>query len=157
MAGQWPIPDSRITIAEVLKKAGTTSNLISATIDMIPTFCALLNLPVPAKVDGISTLPTLLGKEQLQKKHPYPYFEYPEYAGQQAVRMGNWKAVRLGILKGVLKTQLFDLNSDIQEQNDIAAQHPGLVKRMEAIMEKEHHRPEVSRFIMHAPERKATH
>lgn len=138
-------------------KAGTTSNLISATIDMMPTFCALLNLPVPAKVDGISILPTLLGKEQLQKKHPYLYFEYPEYGGQQALRMGNWKAVRLDILKGVLKTQLFDLNSDIQEQNDIAAQHPGLVKRMEAIMEKEHHRPEVSRFIMPALESKPTH
>lgn len=131
---------------------GSTSDLISATIDMMPTFCDLLQLPVPKNVDGLSILPTLTGKNQEQKQHEYLYFEYPEYGGQQAVRWGNWKAVRLNILKGKLQTQLFDLSKDIQEQNDVALQYPDIVKKMESIMQKEHHTPEVSRFLMPALE-----
>lgn len=130
----------------------SSSDLISATIDMMPTFCELLHLPVPKNVDGLSILPTLTGRNQQQKQHAYLYFEYPEYGGQQAVRMGNWKAVRLNIMKGTLQTHLFDLTHDIQEQNDVAAQYPEIVKKMEDIMKKEHHTPEVSRFLMPALE-----
>ncbi len=64
--------------------------------------------------------------------------------------MGKWKAVRLNILKVTLKTQLFDLNSDTQEQHYVAAQHPEIIKQMEAIMKKEHHTPEVAKFRMEA-------
>jgi arylsulfatase len=118
----------------------------------MPTLCDLLKIPVPKDVDGVSVLPTILGKDDQQKQHEYLYFEYPEYGGQQAVRMGKWKAVRLNILKGTLKTQLFDLSNDIQEQHDIASQHPDIVKRMETIMKKEHHTPEVAKFRMKALE-----
>ena len=133
-------------------KPASISNLISATIDIMPTLCDLLKIPVPKDVDGVSVLPTILGKDDQQKQHEYLYFEYPEYGGQQAVRMGKWKAVRLNILKGTLKTQLFDLSNDIQEQHDIASQHPDIVKRMETIMKKEHHTPEVAKFRMKALE-----
>lgn len=133
-------------------KASSTSDLISATIDMMPTFCELLKQPTPKNIDGLSILPTLMGKSNQQKQHEYLYWEFPEYNGQQAVRMGNWKAVRLNILKGELKTQLFDLSKDIQEQNDVAAQHPDIVKEMENIMIREHHTPEVSLFLMPALE-----
>lgn len=133
-------------------KPGSTSALISATIDMMPTLCELLGVPTPDKVDGLSILPTLLGKNDQQKQHEYLYFEYPEYGGQQAVRIGNWKGVRLNIMKGTLKTQLYDLSKDIQEQNDVAAQHPDIIKRIEEIMIKEHQTPEVSRFLMPALE-----
>ncbi|MDE3254075.1 MAG: N-acetylgalactosamine-6-sulfatase, partial [Bacteroidota bacterium] len=78
--------------------------------------------------------------------------EFPEYGGQQAVRWGNWKAVRLNINKEGLHTQLFDLSKDIQEQHDLAAQYPDIVKKMEKIMQQEHHTPEVSRFLMPALE-----
>jgi arylsulfatase A-like enzyme len=135
-------------------KPASTSNLISATIDFMPTLCDLLKIPVPKDVDGVSVLPTILGKDDQQKQHDYLYFEFPEYGGQQAVRMGKWKAVRLNILKGTLKTQLFDLSNDIQEQNDMASQYPNIVKRMEAIMKKEHHTPEVAKFRMKALESK---
>lgn len=133
-------------------EAGSTSDLISATIDMMPTLCDLLGLTVPDKVDGLSILPTILGGGKEQKQHKYLYFEYPEYGGQQAVRMGKWKAVRLNILKGVLKTQLFDLSKDIREQHDVAAQYPKIVHQIEDIMKKEHHTPELSKFLMPALE-----
>lgn len=129
-------------------QAGSTTDLVSATIDMMPTICELLKLPIPKDVDGISILPTLLGKSAQQKKHDYLYFEYPEYGGQQAVRMGKWKAVRLNLMKGVIKTELFDLETDIQEQHDLAAQYPEIVKKMEAIMVKEHHTPDVEQFVI---------
>jgi arylsulfatase len=136
-------------------KPASTSDLVSATIDMMPTLCDLLKIPVPENVNGLSILPTILGKNNRQRQHEYLYFEYPQYGGQQAVRMGKWKAVRLNILKGTLKTALFDLSADMQEQHDIASQHPDIVKQMEEIMKKEHHTPDVASFRMEAIEEDA--
>ncbi len=129
-------------------KPGIATDHISATIDIMPTFCQLVQQPVPPKTDGISLLPTLLGQTSRQKQHDYLYFEYPEYGGQQAVRMGQWKALRLELHKKPVKTMLFDLSNDIMEQNDVAAKYPEIVSKMEAIMRKEHHTPEISRFII---------
>ena len=67
--------------------------------------------------------------------------------------MGKWKAVRLNLFKEKIKTQLFDLETDIQEQNDVASDHPDVVKKMEDIMDREHHTPEVSRFLIPAIEK----
>jgi len=64
--------------------------------------------------------------------------------------MGRWKAVRLNIQKGELKTRLFDLETDIREMNDISAQHSDLVRQMEAIFAKEHVASVNSRFRMKA-------
>lgn len=129
-------------------KAGSSSDHVSATIDMMPTICELLQLPVPEKVQGLSVLPEILGHTPRQKQHEYLYFEYPEYGGQQAVRMGKWKAIRRNLMKGQIVTELYDLSSDLQEQQNLAAQYPGIVAQMEAIMKKEHHTPEVSRFVI---------
>ena len=133
-------------------KAGSVSDMICATIDMMPTLCDLLHVDLPKGIDGINILPEILGEKQ-ERQHDYLYWEFPEYGGQQAVRMGNWKAVRLNIkTTGKLTTQLFDLSKDIQEQNDVAGEHPDIVKTMESIMKKEHHTPEVSTFLMPAIE-----
>jgi arylsulfatase A-like enzyme len=120
----------------------------------MPTLCELLHLTPPKPVDGISILPTLLGRERQQKRRDYLYWEFPEYGGQQAVRKGNWKALRLNIMKGTLVTQLFDLSKDQQEQHDVAIEHPEIVQQMEVIMKNEHHTPEVKTFIMPALENK---
>ncbi len=128
-------------------KPGSTSNLISATIDIMPTLCDLLKLKIPKEVDGLSILPAILDRGK-QTLHEYLYFEYPEYDGQQAIRIGNWKGVRLNMLKGNTKWSLFDLSNDQQEQNDVSAQHPDIIQRMTLISKKEHHTPELSRFII---------
>jgi arylsulfatase len=134
-------------------KAGSTSDMVSATIDIMPTVCELLNINPPKNIDGISILPEILGNQQQQ--HDYLYWEYPEYGGQLAVRMGNWKGIILNIVKeGNMQWQLFDLDNDIQEQHDVAAQHPDIIKKMEAIAKKEHRTPEVSTFLMPALEEK---
>ena len=133
-------------------RPGTKSDLISATWDLMPTLCEIAGIASPKNINGISYLPTLLNKSQQQKQHPYLYWEYPEYGGQQAVRIGKWKGLRMNIHKGNLRLQLFDLGSDLQEQHDVAAQHPDIIKQMEDIMKKEHHTPEIANFRMKALE-----
>lgn len=127
-------------------KPATTSNLVSATWDFMPTICQLTGQPAPAGIDGISYLPELLGQNTAQRGHPYLYFEFPGYGGQQAVRMGKWKALRTNMQKGNLTIQLFNLDDDIQELHDVAAQHPDIVKQMAAIMQQQHSTPQVSSF-----------
>jgi arylsulfatase len=133
--------------------AGTTSDMVSATIDIMPTLCDLLHIDTPKNIDGISILPEILGAQQ-QQQHDHLYWEFPEYGGQLAIRMGNWKGVILNIMKGNMQWQLFDLSNDIQEQHDIAAEHPEIIEKMNAIVKKEHHTPEVSTFLMPALEAK---
>src|SRR5262249_42708448 len=80
-------------------KAGTTSDLPAGFFDLLPTFCAIAGVDAPKDIDGVSLLPTLLGKGG-QIKHSYLYWEFPGYGGQQAVRLGDWKGVRQNLAKG---------------------------------------------------------
>lgn len=109
-------------------KAGSTSEHICAFWDFLPTCCDLLGIEAPDDIDGISILPTLLEQQKKQKQHEYLYWELQ---GQQAVRMGRWKAVRL---KPNQKIQLYDLDKDIGEQNDVAGVRPEIVTKMADIM-----------------------
>jgi arylsulfatase len=108
-------------------KAGSTSNHISAFWDFLPSCCELIGEDPPQDIDGISMLPTLFGRAQQQKKHKYLYWEL---RGQQAARMGKWKALRL---KPGRKIQLYDLDSDIAESKDLADEHPEIVAKMAEI------------------------
>ena len=109
-------------------KAGSTSEHICAFWDFLPTCCELIGADAPADIDGISILPTLLGRRNEQKKHKYLYWEL---RGRQGVRMGRWKVVRL---KPNQKIQLYDLDNDIGEQNDVAGANPDIVAKMAEIM-----------------------
>jgi arylsulfatase len=95
--------------------------------------------------DGVSFLPTLLGKNQ-RETHEYLYWEIPEYGGQQAVRIGNYKAIRKNIFEGNLEVELYDLSSDIQESQNLADQYPEIIKQVEGILEREHVSSEIQRF-----------
>ncbi|MFT4204668.1 MAG: arylsulfatase [Chitinophagaceae bacterium] len=127
-------------------KAGQRSELVSSFWDLVPTICDLLQVRQPDDVDGISYLPTLLGNTQRQVQRPYLYWELADYNGQQAVRMGMWKGIRLNINKGNTKIKLFDLDNDLTEQHDVADAHPDIVAQMEKIMQQKHHKAEVSQF-----------
>ena len=107
-------------------KAGAVSDLPWYFPDVMPTLADLADVSkaVPDGIDGISVVPTLLGKGT-QEKHEYLFW----HAGSSAVRMGKWK----GIGKPG-KVRLYDLSADISEKNDLAAQHPDLAKRMGEIM-----------------------
>ena len=88
-------------------------------------------------IDGISFLPTLLGQRG-QRRHDLLYWEFPAYGGQQAVIAGDWKAVRQNLAKRVVKTELYNLTDDPNEATDVAAKHPDVVSRLEAVMKEQH-------------------
>ncbi len=113
-------------------KPGTTSAHPSALWDFFPTVCELTGAQVPPNLDGISLLPTLLGKEQ--KSHEYLYWEFHENPTTvQAIRKDNWKAVRHSPAGPI---ELYDLANDLSETNDVAAQYPEVVAEMTDILKK---------------------
>jgi arylsulfatase A-like enzyme len=113
---------------------GTTSDHLSAFWDMLPTFCEMGGVDAPADVDGISMLPELLGKDQ--EEHEYLYWEFTERGGSQAIRKGDFKAVRLKVTSNPdAEIELYDLASDLGETNDIAAEHPDIVEEMRVLFE----------------------
>jgi len=115
-------------------KAGTQTDLISAFWDVFPTFSEIAGVEVPEGLDGISFLPTLLDKPEDQVQHDYLYWEFHERGGRQAIRKGDWKAVKYNVLKKPnAPMQLFDLSTDMGEKNNIAAQHPEIVAQMKAL------------------------
>lgn len=117
-------------------KAGTVSDHISASYDLLPTICAIADAEIPQDVDGLSFANELIAKEQ--SSHEYLYWEFPSYNGQQAVRMGKWKAVRKNIRDGNMNIELYNLENDVEEKIDVASSHPDLVRRFEEIMLQEH-------------------
>lgn len=118
--------------------AGRTTDLISSQVDMMATLADMAGLKAPVS-DGISMLPVFTGRDAQQQQHEYLYFEFPEKGGQVAVRMGNWKGVKTNMKKDrQAPWEIYDLKHDPAETKNIAAEHPELVRRFEAIMEKEH-------------------
>jgi arylsulfatase len=114
--------------------AGRTSDFIGAYWDMLPTMCELAGVTPPADIDGISIVPTLLGQPG-QKQHAYLYWEFHGEQGRQAVRFGDWKAVREQVKKDRDSTpQLFNLARDLGETNNLAAEYPDLAEKAAALM-----------------------
>ena len=107
-------------------KAGLVSDQIWAFWDFLPTAAAIAGTTPPARLDGISMLPALLGKEQTA--HDFLYWEFHEGGSKQAVRMGDWKAVRPGPGQPL---ELHRLSADLGETNNVAAAHPEIVAQIE--------------------------
>jgi arylsulfatase A-like enzyme len=98
--------------------------------DFLPTAAELAGAEAPEGIDGMSIVPTLLGREQAP--HEYLYWE-TERAGKlhQAVRNGKWKLIR-DAPDGLV--QLFDLEADPGETTNVAAAHPDVVGRIEGYL-----------------------
>ena len=111
-------------------KPGQVSDQVWAFWDVLPTLAELGGATPPSDTDGISMVPALLGKTQQQ--HEYLYWEFHERGFRQAVRMGDWKGVRLAM---GAKIELYDLKKDLGEESNIADQHPGVVSKMERLMQ----------------------
>jgi len=95
--------------------------------DFLPTAAEVAGARPPARIDGVSFLPTLLGNRQPQPENLY--WEFHERGFTQAVRFGDWKAVRNGG-----KTEIYNLRDDIGEKKDLAANEPATVAKAEKMM-----------------------
>ena len=74
---------------------------------------------------------TLLGRGEQQKQHKFLYWEFHEGGFKQAVRMGEWKAVRL---RPGEPLELYNLAEDIAEKQNVAAQHPEVIAKIETYL-----------------------
>ena len=111
-------------------KAGAVSDQVWAHWDFLPTAAEIAGAKAPSGIDGVSMLATLQGRPQ--PEHPYLYWEFHERGFQQAVRMGDWKAVRL---KQGSPLELYDLKRDMGETTNIARERPHVVRQIEKILD----------------------
>lgn len=112
------------------------NNHVMAFWDMLPTFAEIAGYQKPITTDGISFAPTLFGKEG-QQEHDYLYWEFHEQNGKQAVRVGNWKGIRLQVATEPV-FELYDLSNDIHEDHNVAAEHPDVAARLQALIDSCH-------------------
>lgn len=114
--------------------SGTVSDHVCAFWDVLPTFAEMADVEPASQIDGISFWPALTGRGG-QKEHEYLYWEFHEMGGKIAVRMGKWKGIKLHVLKDPrAKIELYDLETDLHEDHNVADVHPEIVERIEAIM-----------------------
>ncbi|MFB3826707.1 MAG: arylsulfatase [Bryobacteraceae bacterium] len=121
-------------------QAGAVSAHPFAFYDFMATAAEVAGVRAPAKTDGISIAPTLFGAGR-QRVHEFLYWELPPYDGKtgtfpkvdppQAVRMGEWKAVRP---KANAPLELYNLKTDIGETRNVAAEHPEVMAKIRAFL-----------------------
>ncbi|MCC4211256.1 arylsulfatase [Leeuwenhoekiella parthenopeia] len=121
-------------------KAGSTTNMPVATWDFLPTFADLTGIPEPVNIDGISFAPLLLGDTKNQQKHEYLYWEFYELGGRQAIRVGDYKLVKLNVRDPdtPVVSELYDIVSDPTESKNIKADFPDKVSELDSLMNVAH-------------------
>lgn len=107
--------------------AGSVSPFPSAFWDFMPTLAELAGTEAPTN-DGVSLLPTLLGRPEDQVDHEYLYWEFQ---GAQAVRLGDFKGIRVD---PDAEIELYDLVADPAESANVAGRHPDVIGRIAEIM-----------------------
>ncbi len=107
--------------------AGITSDKIASTVDLLPSLARLVGGEVPTDrvIDGKDVLDVLLGASNAKSPHDILYYEIG------AVRRGNWKLVR----PRSNKNELYNLETDLGEKNDLAKRHPELVAELGALLD----------------------
>lgn len=136
--------------------AGTTSDAVAATIDVLPTVAYLAGADLPTrKIDGLNIWPVLAGDQQQTSPHEAYYY----YWGKElhAVRSGAWKLHfphtyrslagnapgadgKPGPYKQLkCELELYNLYDDIGESRNVADQHPDVVQRLQTLADKIRH------------------
>ena len=117
--------------------AGSVSELPSYFADWFPTLADLIGKQTPEGLDGISLLPELCGTSSIESRPPMVWV-FPEYGGQVAVRFGKHKLVRRGLAgKNPSGWELYDLESDRGERENVAERFPELVDQGVKILRSE--------------------
>ncbi len=105
--------------------AGSVCREVAGTIDILPTLAAITGAALPRqKIDGHNILPLLEGRKDARSPHKAYFYQ------SKAVRIGEWKLLESGPRNKPKRQLLFNLASDIGEKNNVAADHPDVVKRL---------------------------
>ncbi len=117
-------------------KPGSKSDHISAHWDVLATLAEVAGAEEPDAQVGISFAPTLLGQADSQQQHEYLYWELYERGGKQAIRKGDWKAVRLNRIQAGSEApwEIYNLANDPSETGDLAEQYPELQTEFQKIV-----------------------
>ena len=124
--------------------AGSVNDAVAGTIDLLPTFVSLAGGTVPATpvIDGRDITSILLGQSKESAREAHYYFSGYDL---QAVRQGRWKLAIAPQSEGMnakkgpklpAGLRLYDLDAEIGEQTDVAAQHPEVVAKLKALADK---------------------
>ncbi len=125
-------------------KAGAESDLPSAFWDFLPTACEVASVEIPENIDGISYLPTLLGKNVQQKRHDYLFWASQEGETEIGMRHEQWKLVKYRSKKKKNSKsdqqseedwRLYHLENDLGEETNISSKHPEIVNKMKKMLE----------------------
>ncbi len=116
--------------------AGTTSSHVGYFGDFLATAAEIAGVDAPPALDSISFLPAIRGRHDEQRAHRYLYWEFFERGSAQAVRVGDWKAVRRPFGHGAI--ELYNIRKDIGEQHDLAGTHPVVLSKIRASMREAH-------------------
>ena len=112
-----------------MAEANTKSNHVSYFGDWFATACDLASTETPPGLDSISFKPTLLGNPEKQQQHDFLFWEFHEKGyDQAAIYQGRWKGIRLGSVNNPI--ELYDLENDINEEHNLAAEHPEIVEKI---------------------------
>lgn len=126
-----------------IPKNGINKNPI-AFWDILPTIAATANLNTTIRTDGVSFLENLTNKVVLKDR--IFYWEFYENGFKQAIRLGKWKAIRFYQATKPIKTELYNLEIDEAEKNNVANENPEIVAQLETLMNKEHSTSEHPKF-----------
>jgi len=117
----------------------STTDLLCAAYDILPTVADVVGDDAPQETDGISMLPTLLGPKDQQRRHDFLVWEFYGYGGQQAVRLAQWKGVRQNCHRNPNgPIELYKISTDIAEQHNVASEHPDVIEQIRQIMIRQH-------------------
>jgi arylsulfatase A len=118
--------------------AGAVNETPGYFADWFPTLCDAAGLEKPAGLDGESLWPLLTGEQKTLESRKPMIWVFPEYQGQVAVRLGDFKLVRQGLkTKTPGAWEVYDLSKDSAEAHDLAVSHPELILQAEEILRRE--------------------
>ena len=128
-------------------RSNQQSDHLAANYDLLATISEIVDVQITTDTDGTSFLPLLLGKPEDQKIPPYLFWDFAGYGGQMAVRMGKWKGLKRGLRKkNKVTLELYNLEEDIGETNNVTSQHPEIAAKIEQIILRERVMPTTKEF-----------
>lgn len=120
-------------------KTGSVNDTPCYFADWFPTLCDAAGLKHPDALDGESLWPLVTKGEPLQRAKPMLWV-FPEYTGQVAVRLGDFKVLRRGLkTKRPGDWEVYDLSRDPAEENNLAAQQADRIHEAEDVLRRETH------------------